>query len=83
MKLAIYALVSPLFVAYIVLFCVGLMVRGAWSTLTYGFTFPENNPVMRRVVKNWHAEQLRKTLARRQTYDRDPTKGPGGYHANL
>ena len=41
MKFAIYCLLSPLFVAFLVLYLVGLAVRGAWWSFNMGASMPE------------------------------------------
>jgi hypothetical protein len=71
MRFAVYCFVAPLFVAFLVLLSVGLIVRGAYSSLKIGFKMPDNYP------------QIKRTWAARQTPAQDPTRGPGGYHGNL
>lgn len=41
MKFAIYCLLSPLFVAFLVLYLMGLAIRGAWWSFNMGASLPE------------------------------------------
>lgn len=41
MKLAYYALLSPLFVAVLILGTLGLFLRGVWYSLHLGYTLPD------------------------------------------
>ena len=40
-RLPLYALVSPLLIAGMVIGCVGLMLRGCWHSLNLGWSIPE------------------------------------------